>query len=54
MVWSLVPLLLAGVGADPRYSYSYDIICMYSYVRIATVDFSLKKDTVAVATTNDS
>ena len=39
-VWSLVLLLVAGVRADPKYSYSYDIICMY--VRIVTFDFSLK------------
>ena len=39
-VWSLLLLLVAGVRADPKYSYSYDIICMY--VRIVTFDFSLK------------
>jgi len=39
-VWSLVLLLVTGVRADPKYSYSYDIICMY--VRIVTFDFSLK------------
>ena len=39
-VWSLVLLLGTGVRADPKYSYSYDIICMY--VRIVTFDFSLK------------
>ena len=35
-VWSLV-LLVTGVRADPKYSYSYDIICMY--VRIVTFIF---------------
>ena len=39
-VWSLVLLLVTGVRADPKYSYSYDIIRMY--VRIVTFDFSLK------------
>ena len=39
-VWSLVPLLVTGVRADPKYSYSYDIICMY--VRIVPFDFSFK------------
>ena len=39
-VWSLVPPLVTGVRPDPKYSYSYDIICMY--VRIVTIDFSLK------------
>ena len=42
-VWSLVLLLVTGVRADPKYSYSYlvyGIICMY--VRIVTFDFSLK------------
>ena len=39
-VWSLNLLLVSGVRADPKYSYSYDIICMY--VRIVTFDFSLK------------
>ena len=39
-VWSLVLLLVTGVRADPKYSYSYDIISMY--VRIVTFDFSLK------------
>ena len=43
-VWSLVLrvlLLVIGVRAtDPKYSHSYDIICMY--VRIVTFDFSLK------------
>ena len=38
-VWSLVLLLVTGVRTDPKYSYSYDIICMY--VRIITFDFSL-------------
>ena len=37
-VWSLVLLLVTGVRADPKYSYSYDIICMY--VRIVTFDCS--------------
>ena len=32
--------LVTGVRADPNYSYSYDIICMY--VRIVTFDSSLK------------
>ena len=32
--------LVTGGRADPKYSYSYDIICMY--VRIVTFDFSLK------------
>ena len=36
----LVLLLVTGVRADPKYSYSYDIVCVY--VRIATFDFSLK------------
>ena len=40
VVWSLVLLLIAGVRADPKYSYSYDIICMDE--RIVTFDFSLK------------
>ena len=39
-VWSLVLLLVTGVRADPKYSYSYDIICMY--MRLVTLDFSLK------------
>ena len=39
-VWSLVLLLGTGVRADPKYSYSYHIICMY--VTIITFDFSLK------------
>ena len=39
-VWSLLLLLVTGVRADPKYSYSYDIIRMY--VRIVTFDFSLK------------
>ena len=38
--WSLVLLLVTGVRADPKYSYAYDIICMY--VGIVTFDFSLK------------
>ena len=38
-VWSIVLLLVTGVRADPKYSYSYDIICMY--VRIIPFDFSL-------------
>ena len=36
-VWSLVLLLVTGVRADPKYSYSYDIICMH--VKIITFDF---------------
>ena len=28
-VWSLVLLLVTGVRADPKFSYSYDTICMY-------------------------
>ena len=39
-VWSLVLLLVTGVRADPKYSYSYGVICMY--VRLVTFDFSLK------------
>ena len=39
-VWSLVPLSVTGVRADPKYSYSYDIICMY--VRIVTLGYLLK------------
>ena len=39
-VWSLALLLDTGVRADPKYSYSYDIIRMY--VRIVTFDFSFK------------
>ena len=39
-VWSLVLLLVAGVRADPNYSYSYDIIRMCE--RITALDFSLK------------
>ena len=33
-------LLVTGVRAVPKYSYSYNIICVY--VRIVTFDFSLK------------
>ena len=40
VVWSLVLLLIAGVRADPKYSCSYVIICMY--MRIVTLDFSSK------------
>ena len=36
-VWSLVLLLITGVRADPKYSYSYDVLCMYE--RIVTFDF---------------
>ena len=36
-VWSLVLLLVNGVRADPKYSYSYDIICMC--VRIVALIF---------------
>ena len=39
-VWSLVLLLVTGVRGDPKYSYSYDIIC--TYVMTITFDFSLK------------
>ena len=39
-VWPIVLLLVTGVRADPKYSYSYDIICMY--VRSVTFDVSLK------------
>ena len=39
-VWSFVLLSVTGVRADPKYSYSYDIVCMY--VRIVTFDSSLK------------
>ena len=35
----LVVLLVTGVRADPKYSYSYDVICVY--VRIVTFDFVL-------------
>ena len=28
-VWYLVLFLVTGVRADPKYSYSYDIICVY-------------------------
>ena len=38
--WSLVLLLVTGVRADPKYSYSFDIICMY--VGIVAFDFSLE------------
>ena len=47
-VWSLVLLLVAGVRADPKYSYSYDIICMY--MRIVNFDFSLKYFLLLVGT----
>ena len=40
-VWCIVLRLATGVRADPKYSYSYDIICMY--VRIVSFHFSLKK-----------
>ena len=39
-VWSLVPRLVPEVRADPKYSYSYDIICMY--VRTVNFECSLK------------
>ena len=39
-VRSLVLLFVTGVRADPKHSYSYDIICMY--VRIVTFDLSWK------------
>ena len=39
-MWSLVLLLVTRVRADPKYSYLYEIICMY--VRVVTFDFSLK------------
>ena len=41
-VWplSLLLLIVTGVRADPKYSYSYEIVCMY--VRIVTFDFSLR------------
>ena len=48
VVWSLVLLLIAGVRADPKYSYSYDIIFMY--VRIVTFDFSMKSFIFLVST----
>ena len=35
-MWSLVIVLITGVGAAPRYSFSYDIICMY--VRIVLLN----------------
>ena len=47
-VWSLVLLLVTGVRADPKYSYSHDTLCMY--VRIVTFDFSLKYFTFLVCT----
>ena len=47
-VWSLVLLSVPGVRADPKYSYSYDTICMY--VRIVTFDFALKYFLVLVGT----
>ena len=46
--WSLVLFSVTGVRADPKYSYSYDLICMY--VRIVTFDFSLKKNIFLVGT----
>ena len=36
-IWSLVLLLVTEVRADPKYSYSYDIICMH--VMIVTLIF---------------
>ena len=39
-VWPIVLLLVTGVRADPKYSYSYDIICMY--VRTVNFECSLK------------
>ena len=39
-VWSLILLSFTGVHADPKYSYSDDIICIY--VRIVPFDFPLK------------
>ena len=39
-VWSLVLLLVTGVRTDPKYSSSYDIICMY--VRTIPSDFLLE------------
>ena len=47
-VWSLVLLLVTAVRAGPKYSYSYDIMCMY--VRIVTFDFSLKYSIFLVGT----
>ena len=41
-VWSLVLVLVTGVRADQKYSYSHDIILCTWYVRIVTFDFSLK------------
>ena len=45
-VWYLVLLLVTGVRAEPKYSYSYDIISyvpgINMCVRIVTFDFSLK------------
>ena len=42
--WSLVLLLLSGVRADPKYSYSYTMVydIIFMYVRIVTYDVSLK------------
>ena len=39
-VWSFALLLVTGVRAVQKYSYSYDILCMC--VKIVTFDFSLK------------
>ena len=40
VVYCKTLLLVSGVRADPKYSYSYGIICMH--VRIVAFDFSLK------------
>ena len=39
-VWSLAEVLVAGMRADPNYSYSYGIMCMY--VRIVSFEIPLK------------
>ena len=39
-VWSLVLRLCIGISADPKYSCSYDIMCIY--VRMVTLDILLK------------
>ena len=42
VVWSHVLLLVTGVRADPKYSYSYIYDIIFMYVRIVTFDFSMK------------
>ena len=46
-VWSLVLLLVTGARADPKYSFSHDII--FTYVGIVTFDFSLKHFTPRIS-----